>query len=304
MHKPSFLLVVAGPTASGKTAVSVALAKHFQTVVLSADSRQFYREMNIGTAKPRPTEQQGIPHYFIDSLSIHDPYTVGDYERDALELLEELFQKHSLVILTGGSGLFIKALCEGLDEFPEVPEGVRQALEQQLEEKGIESLQAELLQTDPSYYQVVDRQNPVRLIRALSVIRASGQAFSSFRTQSRKSRPFQILYTSLEQDRDLLYERIDRRVDQMMKEGLAKEARELYPLRHLNALQTVGYQEFFDHFDGFYDLVGAVERIKRNSRRYAKRQLTWLRKQDQWTRFAKEDIAGMIQWVEEQRKRR
>ncbi|MEM9921117.1 MAG: tRNA (adenosine(37)-N6)-dimethylallyltransferase MiaA [Bacteroidota bacterium] len=301
MHKPSYLLVIAGPTASGKTSMAIRLAKHFKTVILSADSRQFYRELSIGTAKPTEEERAQAPHYFIDSLSIQDDYSVGDYERDALELLRKLFEKHPLVILTGGSGLFIKAVCEGLDEFPEVPEAVRAELEQLLEAQGILALQEELRLSDPTYYEQVDLHNPSRLIRALSVIRSSGLPFSHFRQQQPKPRFFTPLYTKLEMDRDLLYERINRRVDQMMKAGLLEEVRRVAPFRHLNALQTVGYQEFFDHFDGFYDLVAAVELVKRNSRRYAKRQLTWLRKQDHWKGFASGDVEGVVRWIEGER---
>ncbi|MBK6902397.1 MAG: tRNA (adenosine(37)-N6)-dimethylallyltransferase MiaA [Saprospirales bacterium] len=279
------LIVIAGPTASGKTATAVRLAKQYRTVVLSADSRQFYREMSIGTAKPTPEEMEGIPHYFIDSLSIFDEYSVGDYERDALALLDRLYLEHQVVVLAGGSGLFIKALCQGLDKFPEVSPELRNRMETLYQEKGLEYLQEYLKRVDPVYYEEVDRNNPQRLIRALSVYEASGKPFSGFRKGSSALRPFTPVYMLLEMDRKELYRRIDLRVDRMFELGLEEEARKLYPFRSQNALQTVGYQELFDFFEGKTTREEAIALIKQHSRNYAKRQLTWFGKQEGWVGF-------------------
>jgi tRNA dimethylallyltransferase len=293
------LLVVGGATASGKTGFAIQLARHFQTEILSADSRQFYREMTIGTAKPSPEELAQVPHHLVGHISIETPYSVGDFEEDALGLLDRLFLNHSIVVLCGGSGLFIKALCEGLDEFPEVPALIVQTLQKEYEQKGIEFLQQELLQSDPVYYQEVDLQNPRRLLRALSVSRASGKAFSSFRQQAPKNRTFQAVYLQMDWPREDLYRRINQRVDLMINNGLIEEARQLYPNRHLRALQTVGYQELFDHFSGLVSLEEAIELIKRNSRRYAKRQLTWFRRDDFWKSFHPADFEKALNYIDQ-----
>ncbi|MEM1323166.1 MAG: tRNA (adenosine(37)-N6)-dimethylallyltransferase MiaA [Bacteroidota bacterium] len=301
MPVQKFLLVVAGPTASGKTSTAIRLAQHFHSVILSADSRQFYREMNIGTAKPTPAELAAVPHYFIDTLHIEEDYSVGAFERDALALLEQLYREHDLVVLAGGSGLYIRALCAGLDDFPEVPKAVRQHFEQLHAQQGLPALQAALQSADPVYYAQVDQQNPSRLIRALSVCEVSGQPYSSFLGRKAADRPFQPIYLTLQHERALLYDRINRRVDQMVAEGLVEEARRLFPYQHLNALQTVGYQELFAHFEGEHSLEEAIELIKRNTRRYAKRQLTWLRKEGHWRWFEPEEVEGMIEYIEHRR---
>lgn len=293
------LIVIGGATATGKTATAIEVARRFQAEILSADSRQFYREMSIGTAKPTPDELAQVPHHFINSLSVVDEYTVGDFETDALFLLQNLFEKNDVAVLVGGSGLFIRALCEGLDEFPEVPKTVAEALEAKLKNEGIGALQAELKMLDPAYFEQVDLNNPHRLIRALSVCRASGQPFSSFRTQERKQRFFKPIYVLLELDRPVLYERINQRVDEMMRLGLLEEARQLYAKRHLNALQTVGYQELFDFFDEKCTLEEAVEKIKQNSRRYAKRQSTWFRKDPHWQAFAPRNTFELLTYLDE-----
>lgn len=280
-HK-KHLIVIGGPTASGKTAFAIRLARHFRTSIISADSRQFYREMSIGTAKPTEQELAQAPHHFIGNLSIEKEYSVGDFERDALRLLEELFRERDVVILAGGSGLYVKAICEGLDEFPEVPTEVRDAVEEEYREKGLAFLQAEVKRIDPGYYEEVDRQNPHRLIRALAVFGASGKPFSHFRKAGGQPRPFTPIYLQLYWPRRELYHRIDQRVEQMMGGGLLEEARALYPRRALTALQTVGYQELFDYFDGAVSLETAIGLIQRNSRRYAKRQLTWHRRDGHW----------------------
>lgn len=293
------LLVVAGPTASGKTTLAIQLAQHYDTIILSGDSRQFYQEMSIGTAKPTPEELEAAPHYLVDQLSIQDAYNVGDFERDALALLEMHYSTNPYAILVGGSGLYLKALCEGLDHYPEVPTTVRDVLVKTWETQGIQVLQEELATSDPTYYAQVDTQNPHRLIRALEICRHTGQPFSSFRNQPKAPRPFQTLTLAIDWDRAVLYDRINQRVDQMVQAGLVEEARNLYPHRALNALQTVGYQELFAYFDGTIDLSTAVELIKRNSRRYAKRQLTWLRKDSNihWV-APSTPIETIVAWVE------
>ena len=291
---------MAGPTASGKTALAIQLAQHYNTSILSADSRQFYQEMEIGTAKPSAEELAAAPHHFINSLSIQQDYNIGDFERDALAFLEELYQEQDLAVLVGGSGLYIKAVCEGLDVFPPVPAGIREDLVQLLEEQGIEALQQELAVADPIYYNKVDQANPHRLIRALEVCRATNQAFSSFQGKGKTARPFKALTLAIQWDRAVLYDRINKRVDLMLEAGLVEEARALYPYQHFNSLQTVGYRELFDHFEGKIDLPTAIELIKRNTRRYAKRQLTWLRKQEQvhWV-APNTPVEEVVDWVEQ-----
>ncbi|MGK0365841.1 MAG: tRNA dimethylallyltransferase [Saprospiraceae bacterium] len=299
--QPKTLLVIAGPTAIGKTTLAIQLAKHYNCEILSADSRQFFREMNIGTAKPDAEELAAAPHHFIDSLSIDDTYSVGDYERDALKKLEDVFSTNDIAVLVGGSGLYIKALCEGLDVFPDVPEVVKVQLEKELEESGLATLEAELKEKDPEYYMEVDRSNSRRILRALSVIRTTGKTFSSFRTRNISPRPFQCIYIALTSDREKLYERINLRVDKMLEAGLLEEVKELYPKRAFKSLQTVGYQEFFKHFDEELSLEEAVELVKRNSRRYAKRQMTWFRNQQpagaKWHYFAPDDLEAILNIV-------
>jgi tRNA dimethylallyltransferase len=272
------LIVIAGPTASGKTAAAIELAKHYKTVIVSADSRQFYREMSIGTAKPTENELAAVKHYFINSLSIKEHFTAGDYEKQSLELLNDLFQTYDAVILVGGSGLFIKAVCEGFDEFPDTKPGIRERLNKEFEEKGIDILQERLKIADPEYYEQVDLDNPQRLIRALEVFETSGKPFSSFRKSNINKRPFHVIKLGLNMEREALYHRINQRVDDMVQQGLVEEVRLLLPYRHLNALSTVGYSELFDYFDEKTDLKTAIGLIKQNTRRFAKRQITWFGK--------------------------
>ena len=278
------LIVIGGPTASGKTDFAIKLAQYYKTEILSADSRQFFKEMSIGTAKPSQSELALAKHHFIGNLSIHDAYSVGDFERDALSVLDTIFEKNDTAIMVGGTGLYIRAVCEGLDEFPDVPLSIRQEFEDILEKQGIESLQKILQEVDYVYFTQVDIQNPKRLIRALSVWKTSGQPFSSFRSGTKVERDFEPIYIALDLPREVLYDRINRRVDIMMADGLLDEAQLLYPFRHLNALQTVGYTELFAHFDGQMTLYEAVDKIKQHSRNYAKRQMTWFRKNDFWQR--------------------
>ncbi|MBD2716254.1 tRNA (adenosine(37)-N6)-dimethylallyltransferase MiaA [Microvirga sp. STR05] len=273
------LLVVAGPTAVGKTALSVQLAQHFQTEIVSADSRQFFREMSIGTAKPTPEEMQGVSHHFVNSHTISEDYSAGRFETDCLQVLDGLFQRHPVVILTGGSGLYLQAVTDGLDELPPADPAIRVQLQQELAEFGLEHLAAELSRLDPVAYARIDKQNHQRVVRAVEVCRATGQPFSSFHTgRSAVARPFRVVKVALSREREELYERINYRVDQMLEAGLLAEVEALLPYRHHNALQTVGYQEIFGFLDGLYDWPEAVRLLKRNTRHYAKRQLTWLRR--------------------------
>lgn len=275
------LIVIAGPTASGKTALSIRLAQKLGTEIISADSRQFYKEMAIGTAKPAPHELAQVKHHFIDSHSITDNFNVGDFEQYGLALLHELFKTHNTVILTGGSGLYIKAICEGFDQLPDVDPAIREQLNATFDTNGIADLQEKLKQADPEYYAQVDINNPQRIIRALEVYQSSGQPFSSYRRKNYQERPFNILKIGLLWPREQLYERINLRVDEMIAQGLVDEVKALLPYRHLNALQTVGYTEIFDYLDGKTDLQTAIDLIKQNTRRFAKRQMTWFNKDKQ-----------------------
>ncbi|NVN18441.1 tRNA (adenosine(37)-N6)-dimethylallyltransferase MiaA [Muricauda sp. HICW] len=274
------LLAVVGPTGIGKTALGIQLAKHFNTEIISADSRQFFKEMEIGTAVPSKDELEAVPHHFIQHKSIFESYSVGDFEKEALSLLDGLFQKKDMVVMVGGSGLYVDAVISGLDEFPEVDPEIRSRLNQQLEDEGLQSLQKELKQKDPDYYKSVDLENPHRLIRALEVCIASGKPFSSFLDKPRAARPFKSFYIGIDASRETIYERINTRVDLMMEAGLLKEAENLYANKDLNALQTVGYKELFEYIEGNCTLEFAISEIKKNTRRFAKRQLTWLRKNE------------------------
>lgn len=292
------LICIVGPTAIGKTTLSIEIAKAFNTEIISADSRQFYREMSIGTAVPSEAELGTVTHHFIQSKSIFDPYSVGDFEREALEALEKLFKQNSYMVLVGGSGLYVDAVTKGLDRFPEVPEMVREQLREEFDEKGIEILQQELKTRDPQYYKRVDLMNPHRVIRALEVCRFSNKPYSSFLNDNNSDRGFKTLFIGLTADRELVYDRINLRVDQMLEEGLVEEARKLYGHSNLNALQTVGYRELFAYFDGDLSLEEAAEEIKKNSRRFAKRQYTWFRKNEDihWFEYdsASEKIISFI----------
>lgn len=267
-----------GPTAVGKTSLCLNLADRFGTGIVSCDSRQFYREMNLGTAKPSPMELAKAPHYFINSRSIEEDYDVKQFEKEAIELLEELFEKKSVMIMTGGSGLFAAAVTDGLDEMPEIDSSIRQTIILEYESKGLAFLQAEVKKCDPEYFERVDQYNPQRLMRALEVFRGTGKPFSDYRLKQKKIRPFQVIKIGLERPREELYERIDRRMDAMIEAGLFDEADALFGKRRLNALQTLGYTEIFDFLEGKYDRQEAIRLLKRNSRRYAKRQLTWFKK--------------------------
>lgn len=279
-HYPSSkkLIVIAGPTAVGKTATAIKLAQLLKTEIISADSRQFYREMSIGTAKPDASELAQAKHHFIDSHSITENFTVGDFEKQALQLLDELFKAHDQIIMVGGSGLFIQAVTQGFDDLPTANAEIRKNLNREFAEKGIEYLQAKLEEADLDYYNQVDLNNPQRLIRALEVFETTGKPFSSYRRAAINTRAFESIKIVLNLPREELYDRINRRVDIMVRQGLVEEVRSLLPSRYLNALNTVGYSELFDYFDGKTDLQTAIDLIKQNTRRFAKRQLTWFRK--------------------------
>lgn len=276
--KKKQLISIVGPTAIGKTSLSIDLARYFTTEIISADSRQFYKEMNIGTAAPSAEELAAAPHHYIQHISVESNYSVGDFERDALRQLEKIFLAHDKAIMVGGSGMYVKAVTEGLDDFPAVDPAIREELNLELSEKGILPLQLRLKDLDPDYYSRVDIHNPHRLIRALEICLGTGKSFTSFQNQKIPERPFENILIGLTADRDIIYERINRRVDLMLEAGLLEEAKSLYDQKELNALNTVGYKELFKYFDGEWPLDFAVSEIKKNTRRFAKRQLTWFRK--------------------------
>lgn len=292
------LIVIVGPTGSGKTDLSIGVAQHYACPIISTDSRQFYRGIPIGTAQPTAEEQALVEHHFIASHSLEDDFNCGAYETEALKCLEELFQQHDVVVAVGGSGLYIKALTEGMDDLPEVDPALRLSLAARHKEEGVESLVELLHELDPAYYEIVDRKNPARVLRALEVCMATGKPYSSLRTGLRQRRDFNIVKIGTAMEREILYDRIDRRVDMMIAEGLEQEARKVYPLRHLNSLQTVGYREMFDYFDGKTTRQEAIELIKRNSRRYAKRQMTWFRRDEEIAWFSPADREKILQYLD------
>ncbi|MDR7130835.1 tRNA dimethylallyltransferase [Algoriphagus sp. 4150] len=300
MSNQSYLILVVGPTAVGKTELCLNLAKKFKTEIVSCDSRQFYREMNLGTAKPDAGELSQVPHHFINSLSIEQEYDVRKFEQDALALLQGLFEKHQTVIMTGGSGLFADAIVNGMDEMPQVAPEIRAGIIKEYGEKGLVFLQDEIARNDPEYFEVVDQKNPQRLMRALEIFRGTGKKFSSFRVKSKKPRPFEVIKIGLERDREELYARIDLRMDQMIAAGLFDEADALFGKRHLNALQTVGYSEIFGYLEGKYEKEEAVRLLKRNSRRYAKRQMTWFKKDEGISWFSPEKQNEILAYIQAQ----
>jgi tRNA dimethylallyltransferase len=291
------LVVLAGPTASGKTACAIQLAKAFQTVIISSDSRQFYKEMSIGTAVPNIKELNEVKHYNIQNISIFDSYSIADFEKDVMTLLIELWKKHDVVIMTGGSGLFIDAVCNGIDPMPDIDPSVRAKVESFYRKNGIAGMQEELQKLDPEYYAIVDKQNPRRLQRALEVCYKTGLPFTTFRKRSAALRDFKIIKLALLWERQLLYNRINIRVEQMLAHGLVEEARKLYPYRSLNALNTVGYKELFEYFDGNCSLEDAIEQIKMNTRHYAKRQMTWFKKDETYHWVEPYDIKTILMFV-------
>ena len=272
------LVILAGPTAVGKTSLSINLAEFFNTEIVSADSRQIYEEMRIGTAVPGTDQLNAIPHHLVRYRSISDYYNASMYEHDALAVLDDIFRKHPLAILTGGTGMYIDAICYGIDELPSADPEIREHLQQRLKKEGIESLRFDLKKLDPDYYGSVDLHNPKRILKALEICLITGKPYSSFLKKKKIARPFKIVKIGLDLPREELFDRINRRVDRMIAEGLVEEARLLYGQKHLNAMKTVGYRELFLHFDGSITLGQAIDLIKRNTRHYARRQLTWFRK--------------------------
>ena len=298
MTNTKHLVVIAGPTGSGKTDLSIRVARYYHCPIISTDSRQFYRGIPIGTAQPTAEELQMAEHHFIADRELKDDFNSGAYETEALSRLEELFQKHDIVVAVGGSGLYIKALCEGMDDLPEVDPRLREELNSRCKAEGVEALAEELRRLDPDFYEVVDRKNPARVVRALGVCISTGKTYSSLRSGVKRQRPFNIIKIAVNMNREVLYERIDLRVDKMVQAGLYDEALKVYPFRELNALQTVGYREWFDHFDGKISREEAIELIKRNSRRYAKRQLTWFRADKDFEWFEPSETEKILEYID------
>ncbi len=298
--KKPLLICVVGATAIGKTSLAVKLAQAFSTEIISADSRQFFKEMTIGTAVPSKKELSAAPHHFIQNKSIFEAYSVGDFERDAIALLENLFKKNQIVIMVGGSGLYVDAVVKGLDNFPKVPSDIREQLNLELNEKGLEALQNELRNADPVYFEKVDIQNPHRVIRALEIYRATGKPYSSFLKKENIQRDFNTLFIGLTVNREIIYERINHRVDTMIKEGLIDESKSLFQYKEENALQTVGYRELFEYFEGKISLEEAILEIKKNTRRFAKRQNTWFKKNEaiHWFDYDTE-VSEIINFINE-----
>lgn len=292
------LIIIAGPTAIGKTTLSIKLAKYYHTEIISADSRQFYREMNIGTAKPSEAELNAVKHHLINSHSVLDQFNAGDFEKESIEIINKLFLDHDQVIMAGGSGLFINAVSHGFDQLPVASEEIRDHLNKIFEEKGIEFLQEWLKKVDPVYYEEVDIFNPQRIIRALEVFESTGKVFSSLRTNIKKQRPFNIVKIGLNTDREKLYERINIRVDQMVNDGLIGEVENLKPYRHINPLNTVGYSEIFNYLDGNSSREEAIEKIKQNTRRFAKRQITWFKKSEDIKWFNATEVESIIHYLD------
>ncbi len=294
-----YLIVVTGPTAVGKTALCIQLAQHLNTEIVSSDARQLYQGMAIGTAQPTPEEVKAVPHHLVDFLPIQATYNAGMFAQDALATLETLFKEHDHVLMTGGSGLYIQAVCQGLDAMPPVDQKTRAMLNARCQQEGLGVLVSELAIKDPAYYAIVDRANPQRIIRALEVCFSTGKAYSSFRKQQPATRPFTVIKIGLARDREELYQRIDLRVEQMMEQGLLEEAKTLYPYRDLAALQTIGYRELFGYFAGDYAEKEAMRLLQRNTRRYAKRQLTWFGRDETIHWFHPDDRAAILKHVQE-----
>ncbi len=297
------MIVIVGPTAVGKTALAIALAKEFKTEIISSDSRQFFREITIGTAKPGEQELAAVPHHFINSHSIADAYDAAQFGTDALNLISDLFKSKDTVIMCGGSGLYIKAVLEGFDEMPPVPEEIRKHLNEHFESKGIKWLQHKMQEVDPDLLSEIDKNNPHRLIRALEIKMATGQSIASFRKNKKIDHPFHITKVGLELPREVLNQRIDLRIDHMIEQGLFEEVKSLYPYKTHNALQTVGYQEIFDFMDGMYDRDEAIRLLKRNSRRYAKRQMTWFKRDGEIKWFHPDQLHAVLDYIERSKRR-
>ena len=304
MSSAKTLIVITGPTAVGKTALCLDIAQHFGIPIINADSRQIYKELKIGTASPTEEQLAKVKHYFVGSLSLNDYYSASLFEQQTMEILEREFAKSDYALMAGGSMMYIDAVCNGIDDIPTVDDPTRETLKARLANEGLEPLVEELRLLDPEYYEIVDKQNPRRVVHGLEICLMTGKTYTSFRKREKKQRPFRIVKIGLNRDREELYNRINLRVDEMMDEGLLEEARNLYPMRHMNALNTVGYKEMFAYLDGTWTLEEAVERIKGNTRRYARKQLTWYKKDEQIRWFhpdQKEEIISYISQDYEQR---
>ncbi|WP_372776447.1 tRNA (adenosine(37)-N6)-dimethylallyltransferase MiaA [Mangrovibacterium sp.] len=294
------LIVVVGPTGIGKSDLSIRIAQHLNTEIISADSRQIYRELSIGTAVPPAADLETVKHHLIHNHSIHEYYSASSFETEALNIITDLFHTNDQLVLTGGSMLYVDTLCHGIDDIPEADPEIRKQLVVELEEKGLDHLRLQLKQLDPDYYAKVDLKNPKRILHALEICLTSGQAYSSMRTAQKKERPFRILKIGLNRDRTELYDRINRRVEKMIEQGLVEEARSVYEFKNLNSLNTVGYKELFAYFDGEIKLEEAIDLIQRNSRRYARKQLTWFRKDEAINWFQPEQADEIIRFIETQ----
>ena len=297
MSSAKTLIVITGPTAVGKTALCLDIAQHFGIPIINADSRQIYKELKIGTASPTSEQLQLVPHYFVGSLSLTDYYSASLFEQQVLEILSRQFRSHDFALMAGGSMMYIDAVCDGIDDIPTVDDQTRETLKQRLKEEGLEALVEQLRELDPEYYEIVDRQNPRRVVHGLEICLMTGRTYTSFRKREKKERPFRIVKIGLNRPREELYDRINQRVDQMMQQGLLEEAKALYPMRQMNALNTVGYKELFDYLDGRWPLEEAVERIKGNTRRYARKQLTWYKKDPQIRWFHPDEKEQIISYI-------
>lgn len=297
--KSKTLLVLIGPTGVGKTELSLRLAERFQTDIISSDSRQLYADLKIGTAAPTPEQLARVPHHFVGTLQLTDYYSAAQYETEVMKLLSVLFQEKDIIILTGGSMMYVDAVCKGIDDIPTVDEETRTLMKQRYEEEGLDNLCAELKLLDPEYYKIVDLKNPKRVVHALEICYMTGRTYTSFRTRSAKERPFNILKIGLTRDREELYERINRRVDMMIEDGLLEEAKVVYPYKHLNSLNTVGYKEIFNYLDGEWDLSFAIEKIKQNSRIYSRKQMTWFKRDEEIVWFHPEQEKEILNYIEE-----
>lgn len=299
MNSKPTLIVLIGPTGIGKTDLSLNIAEHYNTEIISADSRQLYADLKIGTAAPTPEQLARVKHHFVGTLQLTDYYSAAQYEAEVMKKLDELFKRHNVIVLTGGSMMYVDAVCKGIDDIPTVDEETRKTLMQHYENVGLERLCAKLKILDPEYYDIVDKKNPKRVIHALEICYMTGQTYTSFRTSQTKERPFNIIKVGLRREREELYARINKRVDIMMEDGLLEEAKSVYQYKDLNSLNTVGYKEMFKYLDGEWELPFAIEKIKQNSRIYSRKQVTWFKRDTDITWFHPDDTDNIMSFIEE-----